>query len=68
MRNAKRHVARHVQVREQCVVLKYHAHVALLRRDVHRVAADDLRPQRDAAAVGTLQPRNGPQQRGFAAA
>ena len=68
VRNAKTDIAGHVQVREQCVVLKHHANVARLRRVMLLRAADDFARQRNAAFAYPLQPRHCAQQRGFAAA
>ena len=68
MVDAKADVVAHVQVREQRVVLKHHADPALLRRQVDTGAADDLVRDFDAASGGGLQPSNGAQQGGFAAA
>ena len=50
-------------VRPQRVALEHHAHVAPVRRQMRHVAL----PGEDAAAVGLVQPRHGPQQRGLSA-
>ena len=61
---AEAHVAQHVQVREQGIVLEQQADVAVLGVLVRHVAPAD----EDAAGRGFLQPRGHAQQRGLAAA
>ena len=68
VRQAKTHVARHIQVRKQRVVLKHHADAPRLGGQMLLRAADHVAGQPDAAGIGALQPGHGPQQRGFAAA
>jgi len=56
------------QVREECRFLKHDADVAGLRRtpDALRSVAPRVVAETDRAGVGTLQPRNLTQDRGFA--
>ena len=68
MRQAKAHVARHVQMRKQRIVLKNHTDAPRFGRQVLLGAADNVTGQPDAAAVGALEPGDGAQQGGFAAA
>ena len=57
-------VARHAEMREQRIVLKHHAHIAQIRRQM----ADALTFQRDLARRCVHKPRDHAQCRGFAAA
>ena len=49
-----RHIAEHMQVREQRVVLEHHAHAA----QVHWLGRQIFTLQQDSAAVAALQPRH----------
>jgi hypothetical protein len=71
-RFTRRHLAGHQgepdvlldgQVRVERVILEHHCDIPLRGRDVVDEAIGDV----DASAVGALQPRNQPQQRGLAA-
>ena len=68
MGDTKSDVFSHVQVRKQRVVLKHHADAAGLGGDVGINAADDRFGQPDLTRRGALQPGDGAQQGGFAAA
>ena len=68
VRQAKAHIARHVQVRKERVVLKHHADAPRLGRQVLLGAADHVAGQPDAACAGALQSGHGAQQGGLAAA
>ena len=61
-------VLRHGEVREQRVVLKDHAHAALLRHYPMGGVADRPAGDRDRAGLGPLESGDGPEHRGLAAA
>ena len=61
---AKGHVVKHRHVAEQCIVLKHKAHIALAHIEVGGVLA----AEQNIAVVGSFQPGNDAQQRGFSAA
>ena len=60
-------VLRHGEVREQRVVLKDHAHAALLRHHPMGSVADRPAGDRDRASLGPLESGDGPEHRGLAA-
>ena len=62
------YVLRHAQVREQGVVLEYHADTALLRRQGKTGAGDHLTGQGDFSFQHRLEAGNGAQGGGLAAA
>ncbi len=59
-------VIRNRHMRPQCVVLKYHANVALLWGDGHVWTPEHALVHGNPAGVGIEQPRDDPQRRAFA--
>ena len=62
------HIAADIEMGEQGVILKHHAHAALLGRHGIARTADDFTRQRDAASRYGFQPGHRAQQRGLATA
>ena len=65
---AKADIAGHGQVREQTIILKHHADLALVRRGVQAGVGQQLAINQDAPAAERLKAGNAAQHGGFAAA